>query len=137
LGAATAGHVPTAIVAALGSHQKGEAVASSSANSARGIVVLLFAAEHSKTACILHIQKHLIPAKWFHFGVGAQDEGMDSTPQTRLAAILLDLHTEKRLLTVKLEAQRRMGEPTKALERELAVNQGESSAFMAFLDSIK
>jgi hypothetical protein len=62
---------------------------------------------------------------------------MDSTPQTRLAAILLNLHTEKRLLTVKLEAQRRMGEPTQALERELAVNQGESSAFMAFLDSIK
>lgn len=126
-----------AIVSAMGHQPKGEAAASSSANSARGIVFLLFAAEHSKTACIPHIQKHLIPAKWFHFGVGAQDEGMDSTPQTRLAAILLNLHTEKRLLTVKLEAQRRMGEPTQALERELAVNQGESSAFMAFLDSIK
>ena len=47
--------------------------------------------------------------------------------------VLIELHATKCRLAVMVDAKKRRGEPTADLERQLAVNRVEASAFAALL----
>jgi hypothetical protein len=49
---------------------------------------------------------------------------------------LMNLHTERRLLIVSIEDEKRLGRPTKGLEADLAGKQRETNAFLAYLSAL-